>query len=786
MIKNLRILFAVFAMLYAFISSAQTLHFDRNLLEANGITAGQLNDALNRNTAPPGFSVVDIYVNNKYVSTGSIFSENNIIYFSEDIKNNAGISSESWTSTKVVNNAKFHRLNHSIRTEYDRSDATLRLVVSTKLLINPDGMNRVTGGTGAFVNYNAYGYRFNGGESQLSSLNADYEAGINTHNMIIRAHGTYSAFRSHETHARYNHIRDGYAERDIGQIRIRAGRSMVSDGGFGTGFIDGAMVSSSTGNNQAFVDFDYDASEILTIEFLQNNLLLWKQTVQKGHAELKNIPVSGFADDVIVLIKRNDQVIDSRLIVRGQINAAQDGSAGYYAFSGRTTSGSRSPVTGAGFSHRFSDKLRPAAAMVSTSRYHGIALSNYSDIGRLRSNLWLTTVRNENREMGSSLNLTVSFMNSSLSYMQNSRHFSYLDQALLGGVNSQRSSIGIAQSLRLNDRITGNFSFTHYNFYDAPGFNSVSTGLNLALPRASVGVNLSYMSPIQRRKEADKVSMNLFLSVPLNFGEHQATWRSQYYNYAGTSRLMNSLGAHVSDNYTLTASQMRTTGAQRSDAFSLDNSVTTPYTTADISLSQNKRSGLSSQTTAVYASGAIAASRKGIIFSPSRVSDTWAVVDTGVRQYLKVSSLQGGAVTNHDGKAIISPITDSGNDFIRVSPEGLPQGVVIANNIREFSAKRGSVGHFNFNAYRNRLLLLKWRNKPAKISQSDVFYDSNGKMLARFIDKDILIIDEGDLKKLEKEGMSSPSNINVKYRLLPSSVQKKEKIKNVIFNSVNA
>jgi len=186
MIKNLRILFAVFAMLYAFISSAQTLHFDRNLLEANGITAGQLNDALNRNTAPPGFSVVDIYVNNKYVSTGSIFSENNIIYYSEDIKNNAGISSESWTSTKVVNNAKFHRLNHSIRTEYDRSDATLRLVVSTKLLINPDGMNRVTGGTGAFVNYNAYGYRFNGGESQLSSLNADYEAGINTHNMIIR------------------------------------------------------------------------------------------------------------------------------------------------------------------------------------------------------------------------------------------------------------------------------------------------------------------------------------------------------------------------------------------------------------------------------------------------------------------------------------------------------------------------------------------------------------------------------------------------------------------------
>lgn len=54
-------------------------------------------------------------------------------------------------------------------------------------------------------------------------------------------------------------------------------------------------------------------------------------------------------------------------------------------------------------------------------------------------------------------------------------------------------------------------------------------------------------------------------------------------------------------------------------------------------------------------------------------------------------------------------------------------------------------------------------------------------MLARFIDRDVLLISEEDLQKIEQTGMTSPADINVKCRLSPGTLKKKEKIKNVMF-----
>ncbi|WP_249218008.1 hypothetical protein [Pantoea dispersa] len=67
--------------------------------------------------------------------------------------------------------------------------------------------------------------------------------------------------------------------------------------------------------------------------------------------------------------------------------------------------------------------------------------------------------------------------------------------------------------------------------------------------------------------------------------------------------------------------------------------------------------------------GAGSISRAGVILSPGRIGDTWGVVDTGIHRYLKVASLQNSVVTNHDGKAAISPVAEGRADFIRVSPE---------------------------------------------------------------------------------------------------------------------
>lgn len=76
---------------------------------------------------------------------------------------------------------------------------------------------------------------------------------------------------------------------------------------------------------------------------------------------------------------------------------------------------------------------------------------------------------------------------------------------------------------------------------------------------------------------------------------------------------------------------------------------------------------------------------------------------------------------------------------------------------------------------------MRWKSKPAWIQQNDLFYDAAGKLIARFIDKDILLINENDVNELQKSGMSSPARINVQCRLARFNLKKQESINDVIF-----
>lgn len=781
MINKYLVLFLLFFFVFNARVQSETLHFDENLMSANGISAEQLSDALNRHVIPQGRIKTEIYINNVYLASGEVDSVRGMLFFPQEIKLKSGIKQGGWIRYNRRSYGVFFSLNKKIKFKYDRSDNSLRISVPVEFLEEPGGKRRLSGGGGAFVNYNTYAYRYSGTSGSLDSLSADYEAGVNIDNTIIRTKGNYSQFRSRDVSVAINQVRDGYIERDFNQTRIRAGRTMVNDGGFGTGYIDGAIVSSAEGNASAFIDFTYDAPEVLNVEIWQNNLLLWKQIIQKGHAELRNIPVAGFSGDVTVLVKRHDQIIDSRIITRGQITAKRDGLTGYYAFSGRAVNGNRKIVNGVGFSKTLGKSLAPSVAIVSSGKYRGVMVSNSTFQGEFRTTAWLTGIQNEKGQHGLSMNVTANYKNTSLSYSSNSRNFSYIGQAQQDNYNSERSSISLTQTQQFSYGVTGSLSLTHYQFYTAPSNDAISASMNMLVGKASLGMGMAYMAPGLGRSARDKVSVNLSLSIPLDLGNHSANWRSQYYRYGESARLSNSLNAQVTDRYTVTASHQRVSGASRTESYTLDNNVSTPYTTASLSLSQGKDEGGTSQMATASLSGAVAISSAGVIFSPARIGDTWAVVDTGIHRYLKVASLQNSVVTNHDGKAVISPVAEGRADFIRVSPEGLPSGIVIKNNVRGFSADRGSVSFFEFNVVNNRSLLMHWKSKPAWIQQSDIFYDEGGKIIARFIDRDILLINEKDIQKLKKSGMSSPSRVNVQCRLNNFNIKTQENINDVAF-----
>lgn len=780
MIK-IKIIFIVTCLFLTFFVRGEILHFDQNLMAVNGITSDQLSNALNRYVLPDGHSNIEIYINGNYVTSGDIISFKGSLFFSEPVKLSLGIKKNGWLKKeKAIDGFRF-ALKRKITYEYDRFDNSIRIKVPAELLENPDGKKRLRGGVGAFVNYSTYAYHYTGGSGSFDNLSTDYETGINFNNTILRSHGDYSQFRSRNVSVSVNRVRDAYIERDFNRIRVRAGRTIINDGGFGTGYVDGAVISSAMGNASAFINFAYDAAEVLTVEIWQNNLLMWKQIIQKGHAELRNIPVAGFNGDVTVLVKRNGQIIDSRIIARGQITSFQDGTTGYYIFSGRTVNINRNIVSGAGFSRRLARNIAPTVAFASSGNYRGLTVRNSTINGNFRTISWVTGVKNEKGQHGLSLNLTTSYQNTSLSYNNNSRKFSYLGQALQSNYSTEQSSISLSQTQQFADGITGSISLTHYRFYDAPSNDAVSATLSLPIGKASLGMGLSYMSLESGRAFRDKVSTNLYLSVPLGFDNHSTYWRSQYYRYGDSARLSNSVSTQVTDTYTVTASHQRINGPSRTDSYMLDNSVLTPYTTADISLTQGRDASNTSQTTAAYLSGAVAISKKGIIFSPARIGDTWAVVDTGVHRYINVASLQNSVVTNHDGKAVISPVNEGRADFIRVNPEGLPSGMVIKNNVREFAAERGAVGFFNFNVKNNRSLLMRWKRKPIWVKQSDVFYSTEGKVIARFIDKDILLVSVTDIQQLETMGMSSPTKPNLQCKIIDFNSEKEESINNVEF-----
>lgn len=173
-------------------------------------------------------------------------------------------------------------LDKKISYKFDRSDNALRIIVPAELLEEPAGRMSFRGGRGAFINYNTYAYRYSSVSGMFSSLNADYEAGGNVNNTIIRVHGNYSQFRSENGSSAVNQVRDGYIERDFNRVRIRAGRTIVNDGGFGTGYVDGAIVSSAEGNASAYINFSYDAPEVLSVEFWQNNCFFGNKLFRRG------------------------------------------------------------------------------------------------------------------------------------------------------------------------------------------------------------------------------------------------------------------------------------------------------------------------------------------------------------------------------------------------------------------------------------------------------------------------------------------------------------------------
>ncbi|MFA0999242.1 MULTISPECIES: fimbria/pilus outer membrane usher protein [Pseudomonas syringae group] len=744
------------------------LKFDNKLLGISGISDQQVEDALHDKELYAGENSVHLYVNDRLIAKTVVYATagGRAGYTAHDLQT-FGLKKEAW-GQRIKNGAvTYVQLTDRVKPNFSRSDRSLKLVVPRALLENPDFIQQQKGGTGAFVNYNTYYSTFTSPDSSSNSLSTTYQVGANADNALLRANGTFSSFTSRTQRYSNNNLQSFYLDRDFDVGRVKAGRLNSPDGGFGVGYVDGVIYNTKDApSGVGSVAFRYDSDAPAVIEFYQRDQLVYTLNVNRGHNNLAAIPVTSLTSDVVVVVKRDGQVIDTRQISRARISRATTQSSGLYAFAGRSNTDAHAVTAGAGYSKRYSDAVNPTVAVVAQQRYQGVSLSNTFDKGGVQMTTYGLLSRNERNKLGFNLNTTLSYGGTDLTYQAISKNFSYVGQALYDDQANIKSSLGISRSFVVGDDNAFSLSFNRYNFYNQASYSNWSAGYSTNIKKTSFTVSAGYAPQAPGDTLRDKMTLNASLSIPFEVGGRHVYYRSQYNAYSNSQRLDNYLTARINSDYSVTAGHVQRT-AERTETTEnyISNDFNTPYTHAGLTVSKSESDSRSATSNSLSLSGSIAANRKGVVFTPQQLKETYAVVDTHLKGFVKVSSQRSSAITNYNGKVVLANISDNKADFVKVNPKGLDDGVYFQNNQVDFISDRGAVSYFDFEPTSNKTVLLHWTNRPKALNARTVFYDKDGNLIASFIDQDVLLVNQDNVKQLQTLGMFAASDSTLMCKL---------------------
>jgi outer membrane usher protein FimD/PapC len=744
------------------------LKFDSKLLGINGISDQQVEDALHDTELYAGDNAVHLYVNDRFIAKTVVYRApgGQAGYTAHDLER-FGLKKEAWGQRIQNGAATYVLLTDRIKPNFSRSDRSLKLTVPRALLENPDFIQHQKGGTGAFVNYNTYYSSYDSSGSSNDSLSANYQVGANADNALLRANGTFSSFTSRTQRYSNNNVQSFYLDRDFDIGRVKAGRLNSPDGGFGVGYVDGVVYNTKGAPSSiGSVAFTYDSDAPAVIEFYQRDQLVYTLNVNRGHNNLAAIPVTSLTSDVVVVIKRDGQVIDTRQISRARISRATTQSSGLYAFAGRSNTDARAVTAGAGYSKRYSDTVNPTVAVVAQQHYQGVSVNNTLNKGGLQITTYGLLSRNEHNKLGANFNATLSYGGTDLTYQAISRNFSYVGQVLYDYQADIKSTLSIAHSFVVGDNNAFSISLDRNDFYNRASYSTWSVGYSTNIKKASLSLSAGSTLQAPGDTQRDKMTLNARLSIPFEVGGRRVDYRSQYNAYSNSQRLDNYLTTRVNSDYSVTAGHVQRT-ANRSESTEnyISNDFNTPYTHAGLTVSKSESDSRSATSNSLSLSGSIAANHKGVVFTPEQLKDTYAIVDTHLKGFVKVSSQRSSARTNYNGKVVLANISDNKPDFVKVNPKGLDDDVYFQNNQMDFISDRGAVSYFDFEPTTNKNVLMRWTNKPEALSSRTVFYDQDGNLIANFIDQNVLLVKQDNIKQLQTSGMFDASDSTLMCKL---------------------
>lgn len=747
-------MFKFIAIILFFVSSlshAENFRFiESSLLELNGITEEQLKMAITENVPPSGESIYSIFVDNVFVKdVHGFYSSGQELYLRKSDFHDVFEFTPS-IDKKEINGDEYVLLKNKNTYSFRRGTNEIAFkggIYGTHITKENE---KISGGFGGFVNYDFshYSYKMNDVINRSQSVN--YEFGANLDNYLLRGHGFYRD-ADYSIYSRREHrIRDIYFDKDYKHGNVKIGRVNPPGVGFGIGYIDGVIVSigndSSTVAN-GVIDVSFYSGQKSEVQLFQNGTMFYSRFVDQGDIDLNDIPVISWNFDVIMLIKKGTETLDSKIISKALIKRVSGKDASYYLYVGDNTY-SRDKLVGSAVRKSINTWLNPEVSFLNGKYYSGISLQNdngkngfYNSDGML--------ISRKNGSLGYSFTHSSSLQNSYMSMTYQNKNYTTIDSCCREEVNQVKYNISAGYNIPVKEIGIINLSASHYDLYNSKSINSISLGYSENVDGVSLSSSFNYMPLNSYSMKRDNVSVNFGLNIPLSIWGQRGNNRAWFSKYNGLTRMSNMVSSSLSNNMSLSYDHDITKAegkASINDSVSL--SGVSPYTTYSSSVSKQRNGGNRATTSGLFLSGAIAVNNDGIIFSPSRIGETYSIVNVGIHDFVKIESNMSGATSNYDGKAIIPQLRTDSENYIKVSPKGLPRGYVIENNRRVFLTKRGAISHFNFNIRKKEINLFKLINKPDFIERSTIFYNDSGEVIANFVDDGILLVKSDNLKTI--------------------------------------
>lgn len=108
-------------------------------------------------------------------------------------------------------------------------------------------------------------------------------------------------------------------------------------------------------------------------------------------------------------------------------------------------------------------------------------------------------------------------------------------------------------------------------------------------------------------------------------------------------------------------------------------------------------------------SGAAILHKSGLIFSPYRIGDTFAVVQAGQQEGIRIDTTSGVVRTDRDGYAVVPSMAAWNKSALQIDSVSLKNNIDVINGVEEIAVARGAVREVNFRIVSTRRVLVNAR-----------------------------------------------------------------------------